>query len=201
MPRRILYYPNTVKAESRDKSRNKVFQDLTLPRRILYYLNIVKAECRDFSKNKVFQHLTLPGRILYYPNTVKAECRDFSKNKVFQHLTLPRRILYYLNIVKAAGRDFSKTHVLIFDSVEAQHIHFSNIENTLRKAKPRIAARTYTPSRFLLSDTLHALQDTKKTPAKASFSSHDAPAAANRPPRRRNTYPPSGRRSRGAPSS
>ena len=101
----------------------------------------------------------------------------------------------------SAGRDFSKTHVSIFDSAEAQHIHFSNIENTLRKAKPRIAARTYTPSRFLLSDTLHALQDTKKTPAKASFSSHAAPAAANRPPRRRNTYPPSGRRSRGAPSS
>ena len=49
---------------------------------------------------------------------------------------MPRRILYYLNIVKAECRDFSKTHVLIFDSAEAQHIHFSNIENTLRKAKP-----------------------------------------------------------------
>ena len=78
----------------------------------------------------------MPRRILYYLNIVKAECRDFSKNKVFQHLTLPRRILYYPNTAKAAGRDFSKTHVLIFDSVEAQHIHFSNIENTLRKAKP-----------------------------------------------------------------
>ena len=98
-------------------------------------------------------------------------------------------------------RLFEKQSFSGFGYAEAQHIHFSNIENTLRKAKPRIAARTYTPSRFLLSDTLHALQDTKKTPAKASFSSHDAPAAANRPPRRRNTYPPSGRRSRGAPSS
>ena len=53
-----------------------------MPRRILYYLNIVKAECRDFSKNKVFQDLAMPGRILYYPNTVKAECRDFSKTHV-----------------------------------------------------------------------------------------------------------------------
>ena len=97
-----------MKAESRDKSKNKVFQDLAMPRRILYYLNIVKAECRDFSKNKVFQDLTLPRRILYYLNIVKAECRDFSKNKVFQHLTLPRRILYYPNTVEARAETFQK---------------------------------------------------------------------------------------------
>ena len=98
-----------MKAESRDKSKNKVFQDLAMPGRILYYLNIVKAECRDFSKNKVFQHLTLPRRILYYLNIVKAECRDFSKNKVFQHLTLPGRILYYPNTVEARAETFRKT--------------------------------------------------------------------------------------------
>ena len=40
MPRRILYYPNTVKAESRDFSKNKVFQDLTLPGRNIYIFQI-----------------------------------------------------------------------------------------------------------------------------------------------------------------
>ena len=73
---------NIPKAERRDKSKNKVFQDLALPRRILYYLNIAKAERRDKSKNKVFQDLALPRRILYYPNIMKAEGRD--KYKIFK---------------------------------------------------------------------------------------------------------------------
>ena len=161
----------------------------------------MKAESRDKSKNKVFQDLAMPRRILYYPNTVKAERRGFSKNKVFQDLALPGRILYYPNTAKAAGRDFSKTHVLIFDSAEAQHIHFSNIENTLRKAKPPYRRTDIYTESIPPFGHIARLAGYKKTPAKASFSSHDAPAGANRPPRRRNTYPPSGRRSRGAPSS
>ena len=68
-----------------------------MPRRILYYLNIVKAESRDFSKNKVFQDLAMPRRILYYPNTVEARAETFQK-RMFPYLTLPMRNIYIFQI-------------------------------------------------------------------------------------------------------
>ena len=59
MPRRLLSKTKSkiVKAEGRDKSKNKVFQDLAMPRCLLPKIKskIVKAERRDKSKNKVFQ--------------------------------------------------------------------------------------------------------------------------------------------------
>ena len=58
---------NIVKAERRDKSKNKVFQDLAMPRRILYYLNIVKAEGRD--KYKIFKLIEMTIQRAYSSST------------------------------------------------------------------------------------------------------------------------------------
>ena len=174
MPRRILYYLNIVKAECRDKSRNKVFQDLTLPRRILYYLNITKAERRDFSKNKVFQDLAMPRRILYYPNTVEARAETFQK-RMFPYLTLSGRTYTYTFFKYRKYPPQSQTPV-------SPHGHIHRVDSPFRTH--------CTPCRIQ-----------KRRPQRRPSLLTATPAGANRPPRRRNTYPPSGHRSRGAPSS
>ena len=78
----------------------------------------------------------MPRRILYYPNTVKAECRDFSKTHVSIFDSAEAHPILFKYSESRVQRLFQKQSFSGFGSAEAQHIHFSNIENTLRKAKP-----------------------------------------------------------------
>ena len=84
---------NITKAERRDKSKNKVFQDLAMPRRILSKTKSkIEAGRRGKSKTQ-FSDLTFPRRILSKTKSkIEAGRRDKSKTQ-FSELTLPRRIL------------------------------------------------------------------------------------------------------------
>ena len=96
LPTNRLQRAKIAKAESRDKSKNKVFQNLAMPRRILSKTKSkIEAESRGKPKNKVFQIWLCRGAS--YPRRSQryqyAESRGKPKNKVFQNLTRPRRIL------------------------------------------------------------------------------------------------------------
>ena len=125
-----------MKAESRDKSRNKVFQDLTLPRRILYYLNIVKAAGRDFSKTHVLIFDSAGAHPVLSKYSESRVQRQIEKQSFSGFDSAEAHPILSKYSESRAQRLFEKQSFSGFDSAEAQHIHFSNIENTLRKAKP-----------------------------------------------------------------